>query len=118
MLGGLTLSGIFLLAVKWRQSRIRSAGSAKPGGRNIAQEMAGRLALDRAERPGRPNGGSQLLQWALQTTPAGVVLPIIAMAPIVVIPITLLAEGDRPSLHSLIGGAIAVAGVIALTLSR
>jgi drug/metabolite transporter (DMT)-like permease len=46
------------------------------------------------------------------------VLPIVAMAPIVVIPITLLVEGDHPSLRSLIGGAIAVAGVSALALSR
>ena len=56
--------------------------------------------------------------WALKTTPAGVVLPIIAMAPIVVIPIAFVVEGERPTLRSLVGGTIAIAGVIALTLSR
>jgi drug/metabolite transporter (DMT)-like permease len=40
------------------------------------------------------------------------------MSPIVVIPIAFVMEGERPTRHSLIGGAIAVAGVIALTLSR
>jgi drug/metabolite transporter (DMT)-like permease len=58
------------------------------------------------------------MQWALETTPTGIVLAIIAITPIVVIPFTRVVEGERPTARSLIGGAIAVAGVIALTLSR
>ena len=62
--------------------------------------------------------GVSCMQWALETTPTGIVLAIIAMTPIVVIPFALVMEGERPTAQSLIGGAIGVAGVIGLTLSR
>jgi drug/metabolite transporter (DMT)-like permease len=62
--------------------------------------------------------GVSCMQRAFETTPTGIVLPIIAMTPIVVIPFAWLFEGEKPSRHSLLGAAIAVAGVIALTASR
>ena len=57
-------------------------------------------------------------QWALATTPSGIVLPIAATAPLLAIPIAYWLEGDRPSRRSIIGGVIAVGGCIALTASR
>jgi drug/metabolite transporter (DMT)-like permease len=57
-------------------------------------------------------------QWALATTPSGLVLPIVATAPLLSIPIAFWLEGDRPTRRSIVGGVIAVAGCIALTLSR
>lgn len=57
-------------------------------------------------------------QWALATTPSGVVLPIAATAPLLAIPIAFWLEGDRPSKRALVGGVLAVAGCIALTASR
>lgn len=57
-------------------------------------------------------------QWALATTPSGIVLPIAATTPLLAIPIAYLLEGDRPSRRSIAGGVVAVAGCIALTLSR
>jgi drug/metabolite transporter (DMT)-like permease len=57
-------------------------------------------------------------QWALATTPSGIVLPIAATAPLLSIPIAFWLEGDRPTRRSLVGGVIAVAGCIALTLQR
>lgn len=62
--------------------------------------------------------GVACYQWALATTPSGIVLPIAATTPLLAIPIAFWLEGDRPSRRSLIGGVIAVAGCIALTLSR
>jgi drug/metabolite transporter (DMT)-like permease len=56
-------------------------------------------------------------QWALATTPSGIVLPIAATTPLLAIPITYLLEGERPSKRSLAGGALAVAGAVALTLA-
>jgi len=47
-----------------------------------------------------------------------VVLPIVATTPIVVIPFAFLLEGDRPGPRSLWGGIIAVAGAVALAMSR
>jgi len=62
--------------------------------------------------------GVSFMQWALESTPTGIVLAIIAVTPIVVIPLTFAFEGERPPPHSLVGGAIAVAGVACLILSR
>jgi drug/metabolite transporter (DMT)-like permease len=65
-----------------------------------------------------PTVGVGCYQWALATEPSGVVLPIVATTPIAVIPFAYLIDGDRPSLRSVVGGVIAVAGAVGLTLSR
>lgn len=65
-----------------------------------------------------PVAGVGCYQWALATTPSGIVLPIAATTPLLAIPIAFALEGDRPSRRSLLGGIIAVAGCVALTLSR
>lgn len=57
-------------------------------------------------------------QWALATTPSGIVLPIAAMTPLFAIPIAWRLEGDRPSRRAIAGSIVAVAGCIALTLAR
>ena len=57
-------------------------------------------------------------QWALATTPSGIVLPIAATAPLLSIPIALWLEGDRPPRRAIVGGILAVAGCIALTGAR
>jgi drug/metabolite transporter (DMT)-like permease len=57
-------------------------------------------------------------QWALATTPSGIVLPIAATAPLLAIPIAFWLEGDRPTRRAIIGGVLAVAGCIALTTAR
>ena len=44
------------------------------------------------------------------------VLAIVATTPLAVIPFTYVLEGERPSVQSLIGGAVAVLGAVALTL--
>ena len=62
--------------------------------------------------------GVSAMQWALETTPTGIVLSIIAVTPIIVIPFAMLTEGERPSARSLAGGLVAVAGVVAMTLMR
>lgn len=67
---------------------------------------------------GGPVIGVSCYQWALSTTPSGIVLPIVAMAPLAVMPFAHRFEGDRPAGQSIIGGIIAVAGVIAMTLVR
>ena len=63
-----------------------------------------------------PVAGVGCYQWALATTPSGIVLPIAATTPLISIPITFWLEGDRPSRRSIAGGIIAVAGCIVLTL--
>ena len=62
-----------------------------------------------------PVAGVGCYQWALSTTPSGIVLPIAATTPLLSIPIAYWLEGDRPTRRSIVGGLIAVAGCIALT---
>lgn len=60
--------------------------------------------------------GMGTFQMALATVPSGIVLPITATTPLMVIPFAYWLEGERPSKRSLVGGVIAVAGAVALTL--
>jgi drug/metabolite transporter (DMT)-like permease len=46
------------------------------------------------------------------------VLPIVALCPIAIIPLSWWLEGDRPTPRSLAGGAVAVACAIALARLR
>lgn len=62
--------------------------------------------------------GVSCYQWALSTTASGIVLPIVATTPIVVVPLAYWLDGDRPTKRSLLGGVIAVAGAIALSQAR
>ena len=62
--------------------------------------------------------GVTCMQWALQTTQAGIVTAIIATTPIVLLPMTRIIEGERIGWRSLTGALVAVGGVIALTYSR
>ncbi|HEY0943778.1 MAG TPA: DMT family transporter [Opitutaceae bacterium] len=62
--------------------------------------------------------GVSCYQWSLATTPSGIVLPIVACTPLVIVPLAYWIEHERPTRRSLAGGALAVTGVIALTLAR
>ncbi|MBI5381178.1 MAG: DMT family transporter [Opitutae bacterium] len=62
--------------------------------------------------------GVSCYQWALFTAPSGIVLPIVACTPLVIIPFSYWLEGERPTRRSLLGGAIAVIGAVSLTLVR
>jgi drug/metabolite transporter (DMT)-like permease len=62
--------------------------------------------------------GVSCMQKAFETTPTGLVLSIVATTPIVVMPLTYLFEGERPTKRSIAGGVVAVAGVVALVISR
>jgi drug/metabolite transporter (DMT)-like permease len=62
--------------------------------------------------------GITCYQWALATTPSGIVLPIVACTPLVIIPFSKWLENEEPKLRSIVGGVIAVLGVVALGLLR
>jgi drug/metabolite transporter (DMT)-like permease len=59
--------------------------------------------------------GVSCYQWALATTASGIVLPIVACTPLVIIPFAYWLEGERPTRRSFLGAVVAVAGVIALS---
>ena len=64
-----------------------------------------------------PAIGVAFYQWALAITPTGIVMSIVATTPLVVIPFTMVLDKERPTLRSLIGGAIAVLGAVALVFN-
>ena len=45
-------------------------------------------------------------------------LPIVALTPLTIIPFSMWFEKERPTLRSLVGGAIAVAGAVLHALSH
>jgi len=114
VIGGLMLSGIFMLILKHRTvfNHMRQpVFSTQPVKERFGKSWPWVLA----------NGalgmtiGVSCLQWALKTTPAGIVQSVISVTPLVVIPLARLTEGERAGRNAWIGGLIAVAGTIALT---
>ncbi|MHC1763496.1 MAG: EamA family transporter [Verrucomicrobiia bacterium] len=94
-----------------RPNAIYGSGTAPPG---IAQRWRTSWHWVLVNALAGPTLGVGCFQWALATSPTGVVLPIVAITPIVVIPFALLVEGERPRVRSLLGGAVAVLGTVAL----
>lgn len=103
-----TLSWFLLLRILGRLPRLQHTNSPGNSRAPLLWTLANGLA--------GPVAGVGCYQWALSTTPSGIVLPIAATAPLVSIPIAFWLEGDRPSLRSIVGGVIAVAGCIVLTM--
>ncbi len=65
-----------------------------------------------------PALGVGCFQWALSTTPSGVVLPIVATSPVVTIILAWFIDGTRPTRRAVTGGLIAVAGAVALRFAH
>lgn len=115
VLGGILIPAIILLAVKFRSAQAHGT---------LFEEKA--LAVSR-EKWARiwpwvlmnalagQTLGVTCMQWALKTTPAGIVTAIIATTPIFLLPMTRIVEGEKIGMRSLLGAVIAVAGVIGLT---
>jgi drug/metabolite transporter (DMT)-like permease len=61
-----------------------------------------------------PSIGVSFYQAALKAQPSYVVLPIVAITPLVIIPFSYHLEGERPTWRSLAGGVMAVAGAASL----
>ena len=118
IIGGLVIGGICLLLVKWHQAGWRLVSPALASVEQSRNKRRRAWPWVMANSLAGQTLGVSCMQWALKTTPTGIVLAITATTPIVVIPFAMVFEGERPNRRSVIGGAIAVSGVIALALSR
>lgn len=104
-LGGLAVAALVLaLAARWWPERPRETGRAWPW--VLGNALTG------------PVLGVTCFQWALRTTPAGIVQPIVAAAPLLTIPLAAWLEGTRPRPAYYAGVALAVAGVSGLLVWR
>jgi len=117
ILGGVAVGAVLLLLVK----RNTIFDALLGGGETSAANPNPPTARWRAVWPwvlanglAGPTLGVSCYQWALKTTPTGVVLPIVAITPLVIIPFSYHLEGERPTPRSLAGGALAVFGAAAL----
>ena len=63
-----------------------------------------------------PTIGVGCYQWALRTTPSGIVLPIIATAPLMTIGLAYFIDDQKPTLRAILGGLVAVGGAVALNI--
>lgn len=118
ILGGLLISGLLLLLAKRAFMRFpESAGEAMDttSARGKWRRIWPWVAMN--SLAGQTLGVS-CMQWALETTPTGIVMSITALTPLIVIPFARVFEGEKFSAGSLIGGAIAVVGVVGLTLAK
>ncbi len=107
ILAGLAVAVFFFLILKWKRSGVeKPAQSTAPRPRIWPWVLVNALS--------GPAIGVGCYQWALKERGTGVVLPIVALTPLVIIPFSRFVEGERPRKRSLVGGVIAVAGVFIL----
>ena len=119
VLGGILFPAVILLVVKWRPAHAHGGDarkrwhsvSAREKWRHIwpwvlVNSLAGQTL------------GVTCMQWALANTPTGIVTAIIAMTPIVLLPMARIFEGEKISGREMAGALIAVAGVIGLAFCR
>ena len=106
ILGGLLMTLVAFLLLRAMKTAVPEGGWRKAWPLVVLNALAG------------PAIGVGCYQWALQTTPSGVVLPIVATSPLVTIVLSFFIEGQRPTRRAVVGGLIAVAGAVALAIER
>jgi drug/metabolite transporter (DMT)-like permease len=118
ILGGVIISGLALLVVKRHFLLARSEAPASPGDMSTAEKWRKSAKWIVFNALAGPTLGVSCYQWALKTTPSAVVLPIVALSPLVVMPFARWLEQERPSRRSTVGAVIAVAGAVGLALVK
>lgn len=117
VIGGAVALAIVFLVVKWRHAR-RRGDDAQMVDSFPAREKLKLWPWVLANSLAGQTVGVSCMQWALENTPTGIVTAIIAMTPIVMLPLARIFEGERVSPRELAGGCIAVAGAVGLTFTR
>ena len=114
VLGGLTVMAILLLI---RKIKTRNGGSIQTEVPLTPASLKWIVVLIVFNALCGPTLGVGAYQWALNVDdlPAGIVLSVVALSPLVIIPFAMKFEGERPTIRSIIGSVIAVAGVIVMT---
>ncbi|MDX2110234.1 MAG: DMT family transporter [Verrucomicrobiota bacterium] len=107
VLGGLVVALFFYVLIKQPAPQLSAPASMrKRVGLVLANALFGAVL------------GVSCYQLALATVPSAVVLAIVALTPIVAIPLTRWLEGEKPGWRSICGGVIAVLAASCLALMR
>jgi drug/metabolite transporter (DMT)-like permease len=115
LIGGLLVAGISVLIVKRRDILAQFTHVDPPRLPSGEKYRTAWMWVAFNALAGQTLGASTF-QWALKTTPTGLVMALVSTTPLVIIPFAWKFEGERAHRRSVIGGAIAVAGAIALVL--
>ena len=108
--------GILLLVTKWKSAHAH-------GG--VFEEKTLQVSREKWKRIwpwvfGNSFAGQTLgvtcVQWALEKTPTGIVMTVVATTPLILLPMTRIVEHEKIGLRSLCGAIIAVAGIVGLAL--
>ena len=108
--GALVILVFYLLSLRVRAWRTypRSPASRDPLPKKVKYVLLTAAA--------GPVFGIICFQWALASTPSAIVQPIVALTPLVVMPMSRILEGDRPSPRAIAGAVVSVLGVLLLAL--
>lgn len=109
VIGGVLIAAMALWLLKGRKAQMQE----KP--RSLFKDKR-TLSFVVANALAGPVLGVSCYQWALAVRPSFVVLPIVALTPVVVLPMSMFWERDRPSFISVGGSAFAVFAAVMLTL--
>lgn len=114
VLGGALIPAIILLVAKGRSARAHG-GFFEAKTYQVSREKWGRIwpwVIGNA-LAGQTLGVTAM-QWALEKTPTGIVTAIIAMTPVILLPMTRVVDGEKIGIRSLTGALVGVGGVIGL----
>ena len=117
VLGGVVVTAVCLLIVKRGEIRSILVGNLeRPLPAQWARRRRWRLAWIWVLLNGvaGPALGVSCFQSALKSTPTGIVLPIVALTPLIVMPLAYYLEKERFSGRSIAGGVVAVMGAAIL----
>jgi drug/metabolite transporter (DMT)-like permease len=118
VLGGILIPTIALLVFKWRSAHAHGPAFASDTLHISRQKWSRIWPWVLANALAGQTLGVTCMQWALKTTEAAIVAAVIALTPVMLLPMTRIVEGEKIRLHSLLGALIAVGGVIGLTFCR
>lgn len=115
VLGGLAVGALALLVVRcWPQAEHRPASAGEPAPAAALPPWTWVVFNTLLG----PVLGVTCYQWALRSTPAGIVLPIVATAPLLTVPIARALERSRTTPRYWIGAIVAVLGAAGLAVVR
>lgn len=118
VLGGALVPAVILLVAKWRSARAHG-GIFESKTLHVSREKWGRIwPWVLGNGLAGQTLGVTAMQWALEKTPTGIVTAILAMTPVVLLPMTRMTDGEKIGIRSLAGAVVGVAGVIGLAFWR
>lgn len=114
VLGGALIPAIILIAAKWRSAHAHG-GIFEYKTFHVSREKWIRIwPWVLGNGLAGQTLGVTAMQWALEKTPTGIVTAIIAMTPVVLLPMTRVVDGEKIGIRSLAGAFIGVGGMIGL----